>query len=68
MAYSNWDYLRRFNLQRHYFQRCRQNVKKPNRMYRNPTFAVAGLLPSPRQKGVRGRNNDGVPEGTGAVE
>lgn len=51
MANSNWDYLRRCNLQRHYFQRCRRNVKKPNRMCRNPTLAVAGLLPSPGERG-----------------
>lgn len=51
MAYSNWDYLRRFNLQRNYFQRCRQSVRKPNRMCRNLELGAAWLLASPGKRG-----------------
>lgn len=51
MAYSNWDYLRRFNLQRNYFQRCRQSVRKPNRMCRNLELGAAWLLASPSKRG-----------------
>lgn len=51
MAHSNWDYLRRFNLQRYYFQRCRQSVRKANRMWRNPKLEAGWLSPSPGKRG-----------------
>lgn len=51
MAYSNSDCLRRFYLQRYYFQRCGQSGGKPSRMCSNPKLGAAWLLPHPGQRG-----------------